>query len=126
MPRILIIDGDPALAAFMAHVLRDAGHEVCVAGDGAEALRCLAEAAPDLVISEMILPDILGLSLCENLRDRVEASGGRIPILATGTCRGSDAPVLTAASGADDYLPKPFGAQQLLRRVRELLAGCPA
>ncbi|MFT3831681.1 MAG: response regulator transcription factor [Opitutaceae bacterium] len=121
MPHLLIIDGEPDLAAYMAHVLRDAGHEVRVAHDGAEALRCLREAEPDLVISEMILPDIVGLSLCENLRHRTHANDPRPPVLVTSTCRDEDARSLALEAGADDYLPKPFSAYQLLLRVHTLL-----
>ncbi|HLP08854.1 MAG TPA: response regulator transcription factor [Opitutaceae bacterium] len=121
MPRILIIDGEPDLAAYIAHVLRDAGHEVRVAHDGAEALRSLREATPDLVISEMILPDIVGLSLCENLRHRASPEDPRPPILVTSTCREADVRNVAVEAGADDYLAKPFSAYQLLLRVHTLL-----
>jgi DNA-binding response OmpR family regulator len=119
MPRILIIDGEPDLAAFMAHVLNRAGHEVLLAPDGAEALRTLRDRAPDLVVSELVLPDIVGLSLCENLRENAPPDAPRLPILVTSACH--EAQQLALESGADDFLAKPFSAYQLLLRVHALL-----
>lgn len=125
MPRILLIEGEPDLAAFMAIALRSAGHQVDIAGDGATALQFLRTSPPDLVVLEILLPDIVGLSLCENLRRNDHPEAPRIPVLVTSACNEAEVRPLALAAGADDYLPKPFSPYQLLLRVHALLKDAP-
>lgn len=121
MPRILLIEGEPDLADFIAGTLHRAGHEVCVTSDGAKALQSLRFAAPDLVITEMVLSDIVGLSLCENLRNGRAAADPHIPVIITSTCAESAARPLALEAGAHDFLQKPFSAYQLMLSVHSAL-----
>ena len=122
MPRILIIEDDPDLAEFMAITLRTAGHEVRLAADGATGLRALHDKPPELLIVDIMLPDIVGLSLCEKLRhDDQSAASAPIPILVASACDETDAKPLADAAGTDDFLAKPFSPYQLLLRVHTLL-----
>ena len=123
MFRILIIEDDPDLADFMAITLRTAGHIVDVAADGAAAMRALRGALPDLLIVDIMLPDGVGLSLCENLRRSAAAGATPLSIIVTSACDEADARPLATAVGANDFLPKPFSPYQLLLRVHALL-GC--
>ncbi len=125
MSRILIIEDDPDLAELMAHTLRRAGHETCLAGDGAEGMRSLRTFRPDLLVVDIMLPDIVGLSLCERLRDNAAPDTPHLPILVTSACDERDARPLALAAGADAFLPKPFSPYQFLLRIHALL-GRPA
>lgn len=125
MARILIIEDTVDLAELMAITLRTAGHEVEVAGDGACALRAVRHNQPDLVVVDIMLPDIVGLSLCESLRQDRTDDEPRLPILVVSACSEDDTRPISLAAGADDFLPKPFSPYQLLVRVHALL-GHPA
>lgn len=121
MPRILIIEDDPDLAELMAITLRAAAHEVTLAADGATGLAALRRTMPDLAIVDIMLPDIVGLSLCERLRDQSERDGPSLPVLMTSACDETEARPLALAAGAGDFLAKPFSPYQLLLRVHSLL-----
>ena len=121
MPRILIIEDDPDLAEFMAITLRTAGHEVRLAGDGITGLQALRDDPPALLILDVMLPDIVGLSLCEQLQHGDEPSPGPVPVLVTSACDEAEIWPLADAAGADDFLAKPFSPYQLLLRVHTLL-----
>ncbi len=122
MSSLLIIEDDPDLAELMAITLRTAGHEIHVAADGATALQLLREKLPDLIILDLMLPDIVGISLCENLRRELQFDAELLPILMTSACDESDAAPLARTAGASDFLAKPFSPYQLLLRVHALLA----
>lgn len=119
MSSILIIEDDPDLAELMAITLRTAGHEVRHAPDGHTALDALHSTRPDLVLLDIMLPDIVGFSLCEILRN--SATTALLPILMVSACDESEARPLALSSGASAYLAKPFSPRQLLARVRTLL-----
>ncbi len=121
MPRILIIEDTADLAELMAITLRSAGHEVAIAPDGASALRAVRGRQPDLVIVDIMLPDIVGLSLCETLRAGRADDEPRLPILVVSACSEDETRPISLAAGADDFLPKPFSPYQLLLRVHALL-----
>jgi DNA-binding response OmpR family regulator len=122
MSRLLIIEDDPDLAELMAITLRTAGHEVCLAADGATALQALRDRLPDLIVLDLMLPDIVGISLCENLRREHQLDAGQLPILMTSACDERDVAPLARSAGANDFLAKPFTPYQLLVRVHALLA----
>ncbi len=121
MPRILIIEDDPDLAEIMAITLRAAGHEVLLAADGAAGLAALRRMPPDLAIIDIMLPDIVGLSLCERLREQSAPGTPPLPMILTSACDEHDARPLALAAGADDFLAKPFSPYQLNLRVHALL-----
>lgn len=115
--RVLIVEDDPNLAGFVQKGLREERFAVDWAHDGEEGL-FMAEATPyDLVILDVMLPKLDGLTVCRRLR----ASGNLTPILLL-TARGSVEDRVTGLNlGADDYLPKPFAFAELLARSRALM-----
>ena len=118
MPSILVVDDDPNLLRMLRRGLTLAGYAVRAAEDGEAAMRMLVEEEPDLLVLDVMLPEPLdGLELTRRLR----AGGSDVPIIMlTARDKVSDK-VAGFASGADDYLPKPFAFEELLARVGALL-----
>ena len=118
-PKVLIVEDEEALTLLLRYNLEAEGYEVeCVArGDEAE-LR-LRESAPDLVLLDWMLPGLSGIELCRRVRNRPETE--RLPIIML-TARGEESErVRGLATGADDYVVKPFSVPELTARVRALL-----
>lgn len=114
--RILVVDDDPMLAAALRRPLAYEGFEVDVATSGEAALSIAHERRPDLVLLDVLLPGMDGLSVCRELRQRYN-----LPVLML-TAR-SEIPERVAGfeAGADDYVGKPFAVEELLMRVKALL-----
>ena len=118
MPLILIAEDDPSARAAIADALESDGHSVLLAADGAEALALAASAPrPDLVLLDIMMPRRSGYEVCTELR----RADPLLPILfLTAKATEADA-VLGLGLGADDYIAKPFGVDELLARVRAAL-----
>ena len=114
--RILVVEDDPRLAATLRRVLVAEGHDIEVAGDGNDALRRARERPFDLVVLDILLPGLDGISVCRRLR-----ATGPVPILMLTALGGTEERVRGLDSGADDYLVKPFAYEELLARTRALL-----
>lgn len=116
MPKILLIEDEATVRDTLALNLRNDNHEVIVAGDGAEGLRLAREQSPDLIILDLMLPELDGLSLCRMLR-----RDSNVPIIML-TARGTEMDRINGLeTGADDYVVKPFSLGELLARVRAML-----
>jgi len=115
-PLILVVDDDPKITALLHRSLSYAGYKTVEAHTGAEALEKAVNLNPDLVVLDLMLPDIDGFEVCRRLREDVD------PLILMLTARDevSDR-VKGLDSGADDYLVKPFALEELLARVRALL-----
>jgi DNA-binding response OmpR family regulator len=115
--KLLLVEDDPALVAAVGRGLRGAGFAVDTAGSGSECLGLLGGAEYDVLVLDLGLPDVDGLTLLRRLRERELAT----PVLIL-TARGeiSDR-VVGLNAGADDYLQKPFAFPELLARLRALL-----
>jgi two-component system response regulator MprA len=114
--RVLVVDDDPPLLRMLTRSLNAEGFEVTAAADGGAALIAAERSAPDVIVLDVALPAIDGLSVCRRLRGR----GLATPILML-TARDAVADrVAGLESGADDYLVKPFAIQELIARLRAL------
>ena len=117
MSRILVVEDNANLAYGLTASLELEGHQVAVAGDGAQGLRAVRETEPDLVILDLMLPEMDGYRVLKEMR----AEGRDVPVLIL-TARGAESDkVLGFRLGADDYVTKPFGLLELLARVGALL-----
>jgi len=111
--RILLVDDEVSIQRALAPLLRSRGYKVDVAGSGADALRLFAEHQPDLLVLDLGLPDIDGTEVCRRVRQ--ESS---VPIIIL-SARWREADKVAALDlGADDYVTKPFGPEELLARIR--------
>ena len=120
MQQLLIIEDDVRLAQMVAEYLRTSGFGVTHAGNGESGLAALKSAPPDLVILDLMLPDMDGLDVCRRIRSQ-PGNQARVPILML-TAKGDPMDrIIGLELGADDYLPKPFEPRELLARVRAIL-----
>jgi DNA-binding response OmpR family regulator len=113
---ILVVDDDPDLRDLVRELLERAGHSVRTAAGGREALKLLYDVRPQLIVLDVTMPDLDGWATLERVRDVTE-----VPVLML-TARGAELEkVRGLTGGADDYVTKPFGRQELLARVEALL-----
>lgn len=116
MPKILIIEDEKDMARGLKDILELEGYEVSTAATGREGLQALSRTEPDCIILDLMLPDLSGYDVCEQIRKRYNT-----PILML-TARAQDHDkILGLKVGADDYLTKPFSVGELLARVMALL-----
>lgn len=116
MTFVLVVDDDPALLRTLTLNLRARNYEVETAGDGRSALQIVEERMPDLVLLDLGLPDIDGMSVLQQLH-----SSADVPVLVLSARHNSDDKVEALDLGADDYVTKPFGMDELLARIRAAL-----
>ena len=115
-PRILVVDDEPAVADLLAYNLHKAHYDVLTAADGRTALRFAKESKPDLILLDLMIPEVDGLDVCRELR---KTSG--VPIIMI-TARGEEIDrVVGLELGADDYVTKPFSVRELMARVKAVL-----
>ena len=118
--QLLMIEDDARLASMVGEYLGQSGFEVSHAGDGLGGLTRLQELAPDLVILDLMLPDIDGLEVCRRIRS-LPGDVAQVPVLML-TAKGDPMDrIIGLELGADDYLPKPFEPRELLARIRAIL-----
>ncbi len=116
MTKVLVVDDDPALLKALRIGLDARGYEVVVAHSGAEGISRAALVMPDLVVLDLGLPDVDGVEVCRRLRQWTE-----VPVIVLSALDTEDRKVLALDSGADDYVTKPFGMQELEARLRVAL-----
>ena len=113
MTFVLAVDDDPAILRTLSINLRARDYEVETAGDGRSALQIVAERMPDVIVLDLGLPDLDGVSVLRQLR-----SFSQVPVVVLSARHESDDKVEALDEGADDYVTKPFGMEELLARVR--------
>jgi len=114
--RILVVDDEPAVSDLLTYNLRKAHYDVVVAADGREALRQARQTPPDLILLDLMIPEVDGLDVCRELRKTSD-----VPIIMI-TARGEEIDrVVGLELGADDYVTKPFSVRELMARVKAVL-----
>ncbi|MGE5666799.1 MAG: response regulator [Betaproteobacteria bacterium] len=120
MTRILVVDDDPQILRALRINLSARKYEVAVAPDGTHALRQAAKWRPDLVVLDLGLPDVDGVDVIHGLR-----AWTKVPIVVLSGRTGSQDKVEALDAGADDYVTKPFGIDELLARIRAVTRRAP-
>jgi len=119
MERVLIVDDDPDILRLVSYNAAQAGFEVTTAATGRKALEIIQKHPPDLIILDVMLPDVDGLEVCRMLRQQNQSR--RIPIIML-TARGEEIDrVVGFELGADDYVAKPFSPRELVLRMKSML-----
>ena len=115
-PSILVVEDEGSIASFVSLYLKNAGYTVRTASTGSEALAQFAASAPNLIVLDLMLPDIDGIEVCKRIRQTSD-----VPILML-TARDEDVDkIIGLEVGADDYLTKPFNPRELVARVKSIL-----
>ncbi|MET8699203.1 response regulator transcription factor [Kitasatospora sp. NPDC058032] len=135
---LLVVDDEPNIRELLSASLRFSGFRVASAATGAEALRLVAADRPDLVVLDVMLPDLDGFTVVERLREQTSRGliagpahghpGDHLPVLLLTAKDGVGDKVQGLAAGADDYVTKPFSLEELIARIRAILrrSGGPA
>ena len=123
-PVILSVDDEPDVTDLVRFHFGEAGYEVLTATSGREAIEIIRCRRPDVVLLDLMLPDIDGFGVCEILR--YNAITATIPIVILSAWSTTDARHVGLELGALDYITKPFSPKDLVARVNKLLQWCPA
>jgi two-component system, OmpR family, alkaline phosphatase synthesis response regulator PhoP len=116
---LLVVEDEPDLLALMEYHLVRAGYHVTTASSGWEAIQCVRWSKPDLILLDLMLPDLDGFGVCEILRH--SPTTATIPIFIVSAWASNDSRNLGLELGAIDYLTKPFSPAELVRRLNTLL-----
>jgi two-component system, OmpR family, response regulator len=117
IPRVLVVDDEPNIRELVQVALKFHGCTVSTASNGTDAIRQAEATAPDLIVLDVMLPDIDGFEVCRRLR----AAGNEVPVIFL-TARDTSSDTVTGlAIGGDDYVTKPFSVEALVARVRAVL-----
>jgi two-component system KDP operon response regulator KdpE len=119
--RILVVDDEPQITRVLRRSLTSHRYDVRVAADGEAALELFGDWSPELVITDLSMPNMSGLELCRRLRARSD-----VPVIVLSVKGEERTKVEALDAGADDYVTKPFGMDELLARVRATLRRVPA
>ncbi len=113
---VLVVEDETSIASFVALYLKNAGYKIRTVGSGTEALEGVSAERPDLIVLDLMLPDIDGIEVCRRIRRSSD-----VPILML-TARDEDVDkIIGLEVGADDYLTKPFNPRELVARVKSIL-----
>ncbi|MBF9070862.1 response regulator transcription factor [Streptacidiphilus fuscans] len=123
---LLVVDDEPNIRELLSASLRFAGFRVASAASGAEAVAHVQQSRPDLVVLDVMLPDVDGFSLVRRLRD--DSDRDKIPVIFLTAKDGVDDKINGLTAGGDDYVTKPFSLEELIARIRAILrrTGGPA
>ena len=119
-PNILIVDDEPNIVMSLEFLMRKNGYQVGIARNGTEALAAIAATSYDLVLLDVMMPDVDGYQVCRQLRQHPDYADTKVIFL---SAKSREADVQKGYEvGADLYIPKPFSTRQLMEKVRELLS----
>lgn len=117
--KILIVDDDQLMQKLLEYIIKKAGYKVSVADDGSNALKIVKRDKPDLIISDVEMPKMNGLELCQKLKENFDTK--LIPIILITSNTQIQGKLISFRSGADDYFIKPLHLKNLLTRMQSLL-----
>ncbi|MDQ1644288.1 MAG: two-component system, OmpR family, response regulator, partial [Cryptosporangiaceae bacterium] len=117
MTRLLVVDDEPNIVDLLAVSLRYAGFDVASASNGTEAVGTAREFRPDLVLLDVMLPDIDGFNVLRRIRE----DGTRVPVLFLTARDATEDKVTGLTLGGDDYVTKPFSLQEVIARINAVL-----
>jgi two-component system alkaline phosphatase synthesis response regulator PhoP len=123
MKRILVVDDETENRTALEELFRDE-YEVISARDGLEALECIQQTKPDLIVLDILMPRLDGLQTCHRLRQQEETRG--LPVILLTSKNEPQTEVFGLDLGADDFIPKPFNKEVLRARVKKRLSGAAA
>jgi two-component system OmpR family response regulator len=115
--RLLVVDDEPNIVELLSASLRYAGFDVTSARNGREALKAVRDFRPDLLVLDVMMPDLDGFGLLRRLR----SDGSRLPVLFLTARDGTEDKVTGLTLGGDDYVTKPFSLEEVLARIRAIL-----
>ncbi len=118
--KVLVVDDEPNIAALLSATLRMVGFDVVTAADGTGALRCAGEFEPDLVVLDVMLPDLDGFEVARRLR----AAGRAVPVLFLTARDAVEDRISGLTVGGDDYVTKPFSLEEVVLRIKAILRRC--
>jgi DNA-binding response OmpR family regulator len=118
-PKILVVDDEPEAVELVEFNLKQAGFDVAVAADGAEALKKARGLMPSLIVLDLMLPEVDGLEVCKMLRR--DSATAKVPIIMLTAKAAEIDRILGLELGADDYITKPFSPRELVLRVKRIL-----
>jgi len=118
--KILVVEDDPDLVELLSFNLRGCGFTVSAAADGIDALKKARSIVPDLILLDLMLPELDGFAVCETLRR--EPATAAIPIIMVTAMSSHIARLTGMEAGANDFITKPFSPKQLISRVQDLLS----
>jgi DNA-binding response OmpR family regulator len=123
-PHILIVDDEPNIVMSLEFLMRKNGYAVSIARNGTEAIEAVDRAPVDVVLLDIMMPDVDGYQVCRHIRARPDRASTRIVFLSAKT---KEADIQKGyEAGADLYIPKPFSTRQLMAKVQELLVKQPS
>ncbi len=117
--RILVVDDEPEIVTLIGYHLENAGYGVSTAGTGKQAIKTATAEPPDLIVLDVMLPDMSGVEVLSVLRDVPAAS--HVPVLMVTALRQDADRIRGLSVGADDYLTKPFNPEEMVLRVKAIL-----
>ncbi|MBI5244278.1 MAG: response regulator [Elusimicrobia bacterium] len=121
MARVLVVDDDVGIVEFISQCLRSQQHEVFIAFNGKRGCDLAGETKPDIIILDLMMPDMHGFEVCQRIREDGRLKGVKI-IISSGKSFGVDKKAAMRL-GADAYLTKPYSLEALLEAVKEALGG---
>ena len=123
-PSVLIVDDEPMTRTLLRLMLERAGFRILEAEDGVMALEMIAEQLPEVVVLDVMMPHLDGITVCETLRKQAETAA--LPIILLSARTAPDAIRRGLQAGANRYLGKPVSREELIRTIREVLQSMPS
>jgi DNA-binding response OmpR family regulator len=120
MARLLVVEDDDATRELLKHVLSGAGHEVRTADDGRKGLDEVALSAPELIVLDIMLPEVHGFSVCHSVKNNPATKGVKVLMLSAKSFAADRRQAEEA--GADGFLSKPVNPNELLQAIKNLLS----